>query len=60
VLAASRLALPTVPEGQLAPYRRLHVEAVATQVADVGGPLVLVGHSGAYAVRRRVRLSGSS
>jgi hypothetical protein len=41
------VALPTLPEGQLAPYWRLHAEAVAAQVADPGGPLVLVGHSGA-------------
>ena len=41
------VALPTLPEDQLAPYWRLHAESVAGQVADVGGPLVLVGHSGA-------------
>jgi hypothetical protein len=41
------VALPTLPEEQLAPYWRLHAEAVAAQVADAGGPLVLVGHSGA-------------
>jgi hypothetical protein len=41
------IALPTLPEDQRAPYWRLHAEAVAAQVADAGGPLVLVGHSGA-------------
>jgi hypothetical protein len=41
------VALPTLPEDQLAPYWRLHAESVAAQVADVSGPLVLVGHSGA-------------
>jgi hypothetical protein len=40
-------ALPTLPEDQRAPYWRRHAEAVAAQVADAGGPLVLVGHSGA-------------
>jgi hypothetical protein len=40
------VALPTLPEDQLAPYLRLHAEAVAGQ-GDAGGPLVLVGHSGA-------------
>jgi hypothetical protein len=37
-------ALPTLPEDQRAPYWRRHAEAVAAQVADAGGPLVLVGH----------------
>jgi hypothetical protein len=41
------VALPTLPEDQLAPYWRLHAEAVAGQVGDADGPLVLVGHSGA-------------
>jgi hypothetical protein len=41
------VAVPTLPEDQLAPYWRLHAEAVAAQVADARGPLVLVGHSGA-------------
>jgi hypothetical protein len=41
------VALPTLPEDRRAPYWRLHAEAVATQVADAGDPLVLVAHSGA-------------
>jgi hypothetical protein len=41
------VAVPTLPEDHLAPYWRRHVESVAAQVADVGGPLVLVGHSAA-------------
>jgi Alpha/beta hydrolase family len=41
------VALPTLPEDRLAPYWRHDAEAVASQVVDVGGPLVLVGHSGA-------------
>jgi len=41
------VALPALPEDRLEPYWRLHAEAVAAQVADAGGPLVLVGHSGA-------------
>jgi hypothetical protein len=41
------VAVPTLPEDQLAPYWRLHAEAVAGQVADAGGRLVLVGHSAA-------------
>jgi hypothetical protein len=41
------VALPTLPEDQLAPYWRLHADAVASQVADVAGPMVLIGHSGA-------------
>jgi hypothetical protein len=41
------VAVPTLPEDQLAPYWRRHAEAVAAQVADAGGPLVLVGHSAA-------------
>jgi hypothetical protein len=41
------VALPTLPEDQLAPYWRLHAEAVAAQVADAEDRLVLVGHSGA-------------
>jgi hypothetical protein len=45
------VALPTLPQDQRAPYWRLHAEAVAGQVADVGGPLVLVGHSGACPLR---------
>jgi hypothetical protein len=39
------VAVPTLPKDRLAPYWRLHAEAVAAHVADVGGPLVLVGHS---------------
>jgi hypothetical protein len=41
------VTVPTLPEDHLAPYWRLHAEAVASQVADAVGPLVLVGHSGA-------------
>jgi hypothetical protein len=41
------VALPTLPEDQLAPYWRLHAEAVAAQVADAEDRLVIVGHSGA-------------
>jgi Alpha/beta hydrolase family len=41
------VALPTLPENRPAPYWRHDAEAVAAEVADVGGPLVLVGHSGA-------------
>jgi hypothetical protein len=41
------VAVPTLPEDQLAPFWRRHAEAVAAQVADASGPLVLVGHSGA-------------
>jgi alpha/beta hydrolase family protein len=41
------VALPTLPEARPAPYWRYDAEAVAAQVADVGEPLVLVGHSGA-------------
>jgi hypothetical protein len=41
------VAVPTLPEDQLAPYWRLHAEAVAGQVANASGALVLVGHSGA-------------
>ena len=41
------VAVPTLPEDRRQPYWPLHAEAVASQVAEVGGPLVLVGHSGA-------------
>jgi hypothetical protein len=41
------VAVPTLPEDQRRPFWRLHAEAVAEQVADAGGSLALVGHSGA-------------
>ena len=41
------VALPTLPEARRAPYWRLHAEAVASQVAEAGSPLVLVAHSAA-------------
>jgi hypothetical protein len=41
------VAVSTLPEEQRPPYWRLHAEAVASQVADADGPLVLVGHTGA-------------
>jgi hypothetical protein len=41
------VALPALPDDQPAPFWRRHAEAVAAQIAEASGPLVLVGHSGA-------------
>jgi hypothetical protein len=41
------VAVPRLPDERRPPYWRLHAEAVASEVAEAGGPLVLVGHSGA-------------
>jgi hypothetical protein len=49
------VALPTLPENRGAPYWRHDAEAVAAQVADVGEPLVLMGHSGAYPLLPAIR-----
>jgi hypothetical protein len=42
-----RVTVPTLPREPGKPYWRLHAEAVASQVAEVARPVVLVGHSGA-------------
>ena len=49
------VALPTLPRARRGPYWRLHAGAVAGQVADVGDPLVLVGHSGACPLLPAIR-----